>query len=432
MRAPDTLPPEVQRDLDAMDAAVRGRRADGGDAVLADLAALLAEDRPAPDPDWAVKLDARAAQGFAKPAATRRRRPRWLPSSFAAPALGLAACAVLALVIGLATARDTVNDSSSSGGGGGASSAASESAGGGSSAGQSASGGSTASGDSSDSSSRGSSLTPATPDSAPAPATAGGREPAPATAGGSSPSIAPLVPPSRPPTAGNPQSDRRSARKVERAASMTLGARRRDLDTVADGVARVTTSLGGFVAASNLSSRQGGTLDLRVPAGRLDDAVNRLSRLAHVRRLERSTVDITAQSVSAKARIASLKAERRSLLRQLEKAVTLDEMDRLRARVRGVNHRLEIARAQSRRVENRAAYANLSVSVVPERAAAAAAGGWTPRDAWHDALRVLEVAAGIALVAFAVALPLILLGAPAWIATRRLAQRRRERALDIA
>jgi ABC-type phosphate/phosphonate transport system permease subunit len=74
----------------------------------------------------------------------------------------------------------------------------------------------------------------------------------------------------------------------------------------------------------------------------------------------------------------------------------------------------------------------LTVDVVPERAAAAAPGGWTPRDAWHDALRVLEVAAGIALIAFAVALPLVLLGAPAWIATRRLTQRRRERALDIA
>jgi hypothetical protein len=100
--------------------------------------------------------------------------------------------------------------------------------------------------------------------------------------------------------------------------------------------------------------------------------------------------------------------------------------------VHGVNQRLEAARTRLRRVDNRAAYANLSVEVVPERAAAAAPGGWSPRDAWHDALRVLEVAAGIALVAFAVALPLVLLGVPAWAGTRRLTRRRRERALDIA
>jgi hypothetical protein len=151
-----------------------------------------------------------------------------------------------------------------------------------------------------------------------------------------------------------------------------------------------------------------------------------------VRRLERSTLDITAQSVSAKSRVAELSAERRSLLGQLAKATTLDATDRLRARLHAAANRLQAARAQAARVDNRAAYANLSVQIVPERAAVVTGGGFTPRAAWHDALRVLEVAAGIGLIALAVALPLGLLGGPAWLATRRLARRRRERALDMA
>jgi hypothetical protein len=425
MRAPDTLPPAVQRDLDAMEAAVAGRPPEpGGDAVLAELAALLAEDRPAPDPGWARQLDASAKQGFAKRsmppgrARTRRRIPSW----FAAPAAGLAACAVIAVAVGLAGSPATRDGSAGSSGGGVVADP---------------SGGSTArdsSGSGSAGASAGSEAAPAPdgdsvtretakPPAAPAPSSA---------SGGSTPAITPAIGVPTPPTPGDPRSDRRAARKVQRSATMTLGARRRDLDTVADGVARTTTSLGGFVASSTVSSRRGGSLELRVPAARLDDAIARLSRLGHVRRLERSTLDITAQSVSAKARIASLKAERRSLLRQLSKAITLDQTDRLRARLRGVNRRLEIARAQSRRVENRASYADLSVAVVPEKAASAAPGGWSPRDAWHDALRVLEVAAGIALIAFAVALPLALVGAPAWIASRRVTRRRRERALDIA
>src|SRR4051812_12996941 len=114
MRARNTLPPEIERDLAAMDAAASGLRPDGGDAVLAELAALLAGDRPTPDPDWARRMDARAAGGFATPAKPRRRR---LPSWFGAPALGLAACAVIALVIGLAATRDRVDHSSSAGGG---------------------------------------------------------------------------------------------------------------------------------------------------------------------------------------------------------------------------------------------------------------------------------------------------------------------------
>ena len=57
-------------------------------------------------------------------------------------------------------------------------------------------------------------------------------------------------------------------------------------------------------------------------------------------------------------------------------------------------------------------------------------GAWTPGDAWHDALRVLEVIAGIALIVLAVALPLALVAALAAIALRILRRRRREHALD--
>jgi Domain of unknown function (DUF4349) len=350
----DTLPPEVRRDLDAMDAAVAGRTPEGGDAVLADLAALLAADRPEPDPRWARRLDTRAAQGFPRP----RRRLR-VPRVWLAPAAGLAACAALILVVGLTAHHSPGSDSSPSAGagGGGVSSSAAES------------------------------------QAAPAPL-------------------------ARP-------------RKVERSASMRLGAPRRDLDEVAAGVSRVTTQVGGFVASSNLSSRDGGDLELRVPSGRLDDAIARLSRLGHVRDLQRSTLDITAQSVSARTRVADLEAERASLRRQLAAATTLTETDRLKGRLRVVDRRLEAARAAAQRISRRAALASLTVEIEPERSAATG-GAWTPGDAWHDALRVLEVAAGIALIALAVTLPLAVFGLPAWLASRRMTRRRRERALDLA
>ena len=59
-----------------------------------------------------------------------------------------------------------------------------------------------------------------------------------------------------------------------------------------------------------------------------------------------------------------------------------------------------------------------------------AAGPWTPRDALGDAGRVLEVAAGVALVALAVLLPLALLALIAWPLGRAVQRRRREGALD--
>jgi hypothetical protein len=57
---------------------------------------------------------------------------------------------------------------------------------------------------------------------------------------------------------------------------------------------------------------------------------------------------------------------------------------------------------------------------------------WTPADAWRDARRGLEIAAGVAIVAAALALPLGLVATPAALALGALRRRRREGALDAA
>ena len=73
----------------------------------------------------------------------------------------------------------------------------------------------------------------------------------------------------------------------------------------------------------------------------------------------------------------------------------------------------------------------MPVRVVP-RAGDVDEGAWTPGDAFDDALRVLEVVAGVALVASAVLLPFALIWLLAWLGRRALVRRRRERALDMA
>ena len=58
-------------------------------------------------------------------------------------------------------------------------------------------------------------------------------------------------------------------------------------------------------------------------------------------------------------------------------------------------------------------------------------GVWTPGDAAGDALRVLEVAAGVLLIGLAVTLPLALLGGGAALVARSTRRRRRESALGV-
>ena len=180
-------------------------------------------------------------------------------------------------------------------------------------------------------------------------------------------------------------------------------------------VGEVASNLGGFVQSSSVSSQQGGALDLRVPSDRLEQAIQRISRLGRVRELQRRSVDITANVVSARERLADARAERKSLLEQLANAVTVNETESIRARLEIVSREISRARRSLSRVNNEANFANVAVQLVPRAGSDDDAGAWTPGDAFDDAMRVLEVGAGVLVIASAVLLPFALIWLLAWL-----------------
>ncbi len=196
----------------------------------------------------------------------------------------------------------------------------------------------------------------------------------------------------------------------------------------------VTRRYKGFVLSSSVSSGDGGSFELRIPTRNLDAALAELAGLGAVRERTQRAEDITAESVSARDRLTDARTERKSLLRQLGAAVTTAETASIRARLRIVSREIRQARAAVRRVQNRASFATVIVDLVADADAGASGpaddGSWTPADAARDALRVLEVTAGIALIALAVGLPLALVAALVAAGARWGGRRRRERALD--
>ena len=232
---------------------------------------------------------------------------------------------------------------------------------------------------------------------------------------------------------GSPRSDGRDRRQVERSATLTLAAPPRDIDAVSARIQDVTRRQGGFVASSSIDSGRGGDFTLRIPTRNLDAAIASLSRLGTVRDRQQRSDDITARSVSARSRLKDARTERKGLLDQLADADTVTEAGAIRARLRLVSGEIEVARAAVRRVDNRAAYATVAVSLVADRDGAGATtedDSWTPGDAAGDALRVLEVVAGVAVIALAVALPFLVVAVLAGLALRTGRRRRREHALD--
>jgi uncharacterized protein DUF4349 len=413
MPHPDDTTATIERDLRAVDAALAGDEATHHDPLvreLQELALALRADAPDPDPTFADELRAGVEAGFppkpgsprarlsAAGAALRRavpRRPSWDGLRAVAGVI-----APLLLIVAIVSAATLLPGSSDQGGDddGGAVEAA-----GGDDAGSAA------------------------PNAAVRPQQRARRADGDDAGGGN---VAPAEPPVLPGTAFAPGP---RERKVERSISMTLAAPDEEIPAVADGVAEVTNRHGGFVLRSNLNSDDEGStgfFELRIPSGRLREALADLAGLATVRSQSQSGQDVTRRHVTAKDRLQSARAERRSLLRRLAEATTDEEVESIRRRLDLVAGEINGLRGQLRNLRLRTDYAIVTVELAGEDSDPGAGGaGGSFDDALGDAGDLLVGLAGALIRVLALALPLGLIALAAWLVGRTFRRRRRESVL---
>jgi hypothetical protein len=382
------LEPDIAAALQALDATLDGDPVDPKHAELAELALLLAVEPPRPRPEFAAALDQRVAARFVAPAgAARRSRRRGLyaPGAMAAAAAAVAVVVVLGsggapkqLATDLsAPASQVANGSAASSPGGNVEASSSSSAG-------------------------------------------------TSTAAAASSTNAPQAP--------------TSGRQVVQSAQLALSARPSQIDDVAQQVFNVVASEKGVVNNSNVTATRGSdgyaTFQLSVPSASLSETMSALSRLQGARVVSRTDAsqDITGQVGGSGRRLADARALRRSLLKQLAGATTTEQVDSLKLQIRDVEASISSDLATLDKLHRQVDFSSISVTVnaAPSPVAPAShGGGFTLGRATHDAGRVLVVAAGVALIALAVLVPVGLAAAlAAWIglAVRR---RRREHALDL-
>ena len=99
-----------------------------------------------------------------------------------------------------------------------------------------------------------------------------------------------------------------------------------DVAGTVDSIGSVADDLGGWVVSSDRASRHSGSIAIRVPAGLLDIAIQRLEALA--RSVESRAVtseDVTDDYVDSKSRLASLRAAEGRLLSFLDETRSVDE-----------------------------------------------------------------------------------------------------------
>jgi hypothetical protein len=359
-------------------------------AEFADLAVLLATERPDPDPEFIRVLDARVERRFtpAKPSAPRRRlRPTW-QTGIGSLAAGIAAI-VAVVVIG-------------TGGGDGQSLLSAPSR---------------------------TTAAPRTASTHSASGASGGADQAFAQSSGvaRAPAAGALTPPS-------------NGRKIIQSAQLALTAAPAKVETVAQEVFDVVGRESGVVRSSNVTATGGldssAEFELSVPSSSLADTMTALSRLhdANVASRTDSTTDVNDRYVSLNRQLADARALRAGLLGQLAHAATQTEIDSLHARIRDVEASITNLESRLRGVNRAVSMSRITLSINAAATPAGHGGGssFTLGKAAHDAGRVLTVAAGVALITLAVLVPVTLLaGIAAWVAVT-VRQRRRERSLDVA
>jgi hypothetical protein len=380
----------VERELAAIDAALAdgaARDAEPQSRELQELALLLHADAPGPDPEFAERLGARVEAGFpAEPGSARaraesaasslREAPRWAASAGREllPALGVVAAIVLPLLVAVAL----IGPSGDEGQGGGGAGAALDGA---------------------------------------------AREQAPSGAGGG-----PLpAPRDRGFAPGH------SDRRIERSFSLELAVPLDEMMRVAEEVMVVTDRHGGFVLRSSVDAGEdggAGDFSLRIPTDRLRAALRDLAALAPVVRQTEEGRDVTRAHVTATDRLRGARAERRSLLRRLERADTDAEAEALRRRLDLIAGEINGLRARLRDLRLRTDYAVVLVALLAAEGDGAGAGaGGSLDDAIGDAGDLLVGTAGVLIRVLALALPIGLLAAPAWLVLRGVHRRRRESVL---
>ncbi|HWE14246.1 MAG TPA: DUF4349 domain-containing protein [Solirubrobacteraceae bacterium] len=420
------MPPEVAAALVAVDATLAGDPIDPDYADLAELALVLRADRPVPGDPFAAALDERVGGRFARPARPARSRALRLTRSgtsrlqgarghrvrrglygwAAGVAAAIAATAVVIMLIGqgggsTGTPRPATDLAAS---GLSSSSAASTAA----------------------------AFGPAGAPHRGAAANTGAHKAASTGTAASGSAGGSLV------LAPAPAAVSSGKRQIVQSAQLQLSTSPGRIDYVAQEVFDVVAAQRGIVESSNVTAT--GTPDgnavfqLSVPSANLAQTLNALSSLhgANVVSRTDTTADITGQVGGAGQRLAEVRALRRSLLKQLAAATTPSQVDSIKLKLRDVDASISSDLSTLRGLQRQVAYSRIALTIQAAAVPPPSHGSsFTLGRAVHDAGRVLVVAAGAALIALAVLVPVALLAGLLGWAGLAIRRHRREQVLDV-
>ena len=168
-----------------------------------------------------------------------------------------------------------------------------------------------------------------------------------------------------------------------------------DTEAAATDIEALATGMGGRVVSSSFyQSSQGalaGSITIRVPVERFDEAMNRIQEMAvEVRRADRSSEDVTEEYVDLQARLENLEATADRVRSFLDQAGTVEEALAVNQELSRLEEEIEAYKGRIQFLENRADFSTITVSLTPdELAQPIEVGGWRLGGAAREAVEAL-------------------------------------------
>ena len=216
--------------------------------------------------------------------------------------------------------------------------------------------------------------------------------------------------------------------QIVKTASLSLGIAHGSFDDKAGEAHAIADAYGGFVVESFASQGSDkriaeGSLVLRIPAESYDVALSRLRGLGKVQHIEESGQDVSGEFVDLNARLRQLRAVEAQLLELLQRADDVPAALAVQNELSQVQLDLEQARGRLQYLENRVAFATISLSMHELGAVAPNDGGFSIVDAWATAGAAFLTVVGWIFIGIAVVAPVLVLLGLGFLAGRAIRKR---------
>jgi hypothetical protein len=208
-------------------------------------------------------------------------------------------------------------------------------------------------------------------------------------------------------------------------------------------IGRMAEEMGGFIVSANLYMTQlsdgqevpRGSITIRVPADRLDEALTRIEsesdRLPVSKNI--NSQDVTSDYTDLQSRLRNLEATEAQLMEIMASANKTEDVLNVFDQLTRVREQIEVIKGQIKYLDESARLSAISVELVPNEAVQPITiGGWQPVGVIKDAIQSLIIALqGLAEVIIRIALLylpiLLIIGLPLYFIIRGLLAWRRRR-----